>query len=443
MRFGVVAIVGVAVVVGAACSGSPDTDETRAEAGAERVLESEVAGPTSVSDGDDAAGSADRSSGSDGTEQPDDTDDTSVDAGRTAELEDTEPGDADDSDENADTDTDQPDSDDPDDAAQDGSADDGTTDDDTTDDETIEENADEERAGPDSGRDLTGPGSASAASARTLVPVEQGDSGEDVLALQARLAELGFAPGNPDGSYGRRTVAAIEAFQGLVDLDQTGTADAATITALVTYRYDGLTLRAGDEGGDVETLQLKLSEGPFDPGPADGAYGTGTVQAVWALEKLAGIPVDGDWGPLDEKAWQQLVDGKIGRPEKSHDERWVEVDLSQQIMKVYDPDSTTPTLISHASSGSGIPWKNEDHSGSSITPVGDFQINRRISGWRESSLNIGRLYNPLYFNGGIAFHGASSVPLYPASHGCIRLPMHVADYLPSELPNGTPVHVLK
>ncbi|MGH1492402.1 MAG: L,D-transpeptidase family protein [Acidimicrobiales bacterium] len=42
----------------------------------------------------------------------------------------------------------------------------------------------------------------------------------------------------------------------------------------------------------------------------------------------------------------------------------------------------------------------------------------------------------------MAFHGASSVPLYPASHGCIRLPMHVAEYLPGELPNGTPVHVL-
>jgi lipoprotein-anchoring transpeptidase ErfK/SrfK len=78
-----------------------------------------------------------------------------------------------------------------------------------------------------------------------------------------------------------------------------------------------------------------------------------------------------------------------------------------------------------------------------VTPPGDFEISRRISGWRESSLDIGRLYNPLYFNGGIALHGAMSVPLYPASHGCVRLPMHIAEYLPEELPNGTPVHVLQ
>lgn len=276
----------------------------------------------------------------------------------------------------------------------------------------------------------------------TLWPSARGDSGEVVLALQDRLDEVGMGSGGSDGSYGRRTAAAVEAFQRLVDLEPTGDAGPETIAALADYRYDGLLLRKGDEGPAVEELQHRLGAGPFDPGPVDGSYGSATVQAVWALEKLAGMPTDGDWGPFDEKAWQLLTAGEIGAPERSHETRWVEVDLSRQLVKVYDPDSPTPTLISHASSGSGIPWENEDHSGSSITPTGDFHISRRISGWRESSLNIGRLYNPLYFNGGIAFHGATSVPLYPASHGCVRLPMHIADYLPDELPNGTAVHVV-
>jgi peptidoglycan hydrolase-like protein with peptidoglycan-binding domain len=286
------------------------------------------------------------------------------------------------------------------------------------------------------------PSSSTTAPQLGLVAAEQGDSGEAVVALQERLAELGFAPGPADGSYGRQTVAAVGAFQVLVDLEPTGAADDRTIAALAEYRYDGLVLHAGDEGPDVEDLQRRLGGGPFDPGPIDGLYGTGTVEAVWALEKLAGVPVDGDWGPLDEKAWGLLMDGKVGLAEKSNELRWVEVDLSEQLIKVYDPGSPTPTLVSHASSGSGIPWANENHSGSSITPLGDFAINHRIAGWRESSLDIGRLYNPLYFNGGIALHGSLSVPLYPASHGCIRLPMHIAEYLPDELPNGTPVHVV-
>jgi lipoprotein-anchoring transpeptidase ErfK/SrfK len=74
-----------------------------------------------------------------------------------------------------------------------------------------------------------------------------------------------------------------------------------------------------------------------------------------------------------------------------------------------------------------------------VTPPGSFTIGRRIDGWRTSEL--GKLYNPLYFNGGIALHGAPSVPLGPASHGCVRLPMHIAEYAPDLLPNGTPVIV--
>ena len=33
------------------------------------------------------------------------------------------------------------------------------------------------------------------------------------------------------------------------------------------------------------------------------------------------------------------------------------------------------------------------------------------------------MWNPVYFNYGIAIHGALNVPLQPASHGCIRIPL--------------------
>ncbi|MFP5299042.1 MAG: L,D-transpeptidase family protein, partial [Actinomycetota bacterium] len=39
---------------------------------------------------------------------------------------------------------------------------------------------------------------------------------------------------------------------------------------------------------------------------------------------------------------------------------------------------------------------------------------------------LGTLYDPSYFVGGYAFHGSPSVPTYPASHGCIRLPMYLS-----------------
>jgi len=276
----------------------------------------------------------------------------------------------------------------------------------------------------------------------TLTSAERGDSGDHVIDLQTRLNDIGFTAGTPDGDYGRRTERAVTAFQKVTGLVQTGTVNQPTIDALYHYDYDGLVVTVDDDGSEVKELQELLATGPFDPGAPDGEYGTKTIQAIWALEKMSGIPVDGQWGPADDWAFTRLLDGRLGAPVYSHGDRWVEVDLSQQLMKLYDPGQKTPVLISHISSGSGVAWENEEHSGSSITPKGSFHIQRRISGWRESSLDIGRLYNPLYFTGGIAFHGATSVPNYPASHGCVRVPMHIAEYLPGELPNGTPVHVM-
>lgn len=276
-----------------------------------------------------------------------------------------------------------------------------------------------------------------------LAAVGRNAQGNKVERLQKRLAKLGFAPGPVDGAYGPQTEAAVEAFQQFVGVKQNGRANAQTVAALADFETDAKVLEAGDKGKAVKQLQRRLADGPLDPGKTDGSYGPQTVQAVWALEKLAGVPVDGNWGPLDEQAMQRLERGELVKPAESHKKRWVEFDLSKQVMTVYDPGSFEPVLISHGSSGSGVPWQNEEHSGDSITSTGSFKIDRRIDGWRESSLDIGRLYNPLYFDGGIAFHGATSVPLYPASHGCIRLPMHIADYLPDELPNGTPVHVMK
>lgn len=284
-----------------------------------------------------------------------------------------------------------------------------------------------------------------------------------VRQAQQRLVDIGFDPGPVDGLYGRQTRSGLEAFQRHVGIAVTGRIDDATIKAL--SEFSGTVSSGAVSGGagtstsdsssssgtsssqatassSLADAQRRLAAGPFDPGPVDGEYGTKTRNAIWALEKLAGISMDGAWGSDDQAALDQVMSGAIGGPKESYGRRWVEVDLSQQLMMVYDPGRTVPVLVSHVSSGSGIPWKKGRYSGKSITPVGNFTIFRRISGWRQSSLGIGSLYNPLYFtNSGIAFHGSRSVPSYPASHGCVRVPMHIAEYLPGMLPNGTPVSV--
>ncbi|OUL20310.1 peptidoglycan-binding protein [Nostoc sp. T09] len=59
-----------------------------------------------------------------------------------------------------------------------------------------------------------------------------GDNGENVRAVQARLLQLGFFNGNPDGYYGENTRAYVYAFQQYSRLNPTGNVDAQTWQAL-------------------------------------------------------------------------------------------------------------------------------------------------------------------------------------------------------------------
>ncbi|MGB8860137.1 MAG: hypothetical protein WCC60_12810 [Ilumatobacteraceae bacterium] len=51
------------------------------------------------------------------------------------------------------------------------------------------------------------------------------------------------------------------------------------------------------------------------------------------------------------------------------------------------------------------------------------------------------MYNPMYFNYGIAVTGAQSVPREPDSHGAIRIPMAIAEYFPTLVAIGDAVYV--
>lgn len=203
----------------------------------------------------------------------------------------------------------------------------------------------------------------------------------------------------------------------------------------------GRTLKSGRSGPDVLALEQRLEELRFDTGKVDGKFDQSTWQGVVAFQKVNGLKrtgtVDDNLKGLIEQS--ALPSGLIvsGGPTR------IEVDISRQVLFLYK-DGSLYRVVS-VSSGSGKKYcdvsgkTGEQVCGEATTPRGKFRIQRRIPGWRESDL--GKLYNPLYFTGGFAFHGAPSVPAYPASHGCVRLPMSVAEWFPSAVANGTSVYV--
>ena len=68
-----------------------------------------------------------------------------------------------------------------------------------------------------------------------------------------------------------------------------------------------------------------------------------------------------------------------------------------------------------------------------------FRFTRRYEGKRVGPL--GGMMNPVYFNYGIAVHGADNVPLEPASHGCVRMNQKIALVFPGMVKKGDLVYV--
>jgi hypothetical protein len=225
---------------------------------------------------------------------------------------------------------------------------------------------------------------------------------------------------------------------------------------LITVPLDR-TLELGMKGDDVLRVQQRLKDLRFDPGPIDGEFGQNTVQAIWAFEKLVmSVPRERATGVVTPSTWAIMQSNLIIKPRRIADSpSHVEIYLPEQVLIVFKKDE--PVLISHMSSGTGVPWCEEvkidpgeegnksDQQikigicGEAITPPGIFYFYNRRTGMRETKL--GSLYNPVYFNYNIAVHGAILVPLKPASHGCVRIPMSVARYFPALVAYGDRVYV--
>ncbi len=235
--------------------------------------------------------------------------------------------------------------------------------------------------------------------------------------------------------------------------------EAAPATIAVSIPPLSQPLYQGLQSDEVLQAQERLKELGFDPGPSDGIFGLMTTQAVWAFEKLVlGTPRTEATGRIDQAAWERLMGDVSIAPRRSTNGQadHTEVYLPEQVLVVFQRD--VPVLISHISTGEldaqGNPAEyceeatyDTDAQGRELeepvtkavcalakTPGGVFTYKRQVEGKRVSPL--GGMWNPVYFNYGIAVHGAENVPLEPASHGCVRIPMHISEYFQDTMSIG-------
>ncbi|MDQ1397305.1 MAG: hypothetical protein QOG64_2564 [Acidimicrobiaceae bacterium] len=215
----------------------------------------------------------------------------------------------------------------------------------------------------------------------------------------------------------------------------TSTSSTAT-TAKATKPAEAGGLQRGSKGPEVLALEQHLAALRYDVGAVDGTYDTITSQAVIAFQKVTGLART---GRATKDVTDRLAGAKQPDPLLPGAEPFrIEIDLPRQVLFLYEHGQLVRTLM--ISSGGGYRYCVDGQCDRAITPGGSFRIGRKIVGAHTSKLGV--LYNPLFFNGGIAIHGEPAVPTTPASHGCVRIPMSASMWFYNEVPSGTPVYVI-
>ncbi|MFD1735634.1 N-acetylmuramoyl-L-alanine amidase [Bacillus salitolerans] len=150
-----------------------------------------------------------------------------------------------------------------------------------------------------------------------------GDQGDDVLALQERLTELNFKPGDVDGIFGKITEDSVKRFQRAASLNIDGVVGPLTREALKSYEaVSNIELASPtDEADDQESMYemesrrlLRLLR-PYMRGDdirniqqkvgavEDGIYGPSTAELVREFQRKNNLVSDGIVGP---RTWQAL-----------------------------------------------------------------------------------------------------------------------------------------
>ena len=187
-----------------------------------------------------------------------------------------------------------------------------------------------------------------------------------------------------------------------------------TLRATVHVPY----LSLGSRGPSVRALERRLTELSYALRGVDGLYSYDTYDAVLAFQKVTGLARTGRVGP---GVWRRLRAARRPWPRYPRGSH-IEVDKRRQIL--FEVRAGRVVRVVHVSTGA-----------TGNTPVGRWRVYRKVVGWDWV------LWYPMYFLRGFAIHGYPSVPVYPASHGCVRVPMWIAPRLFSRNSYGETIFV--
>jgi len=195
-------------------------------------------------------------------------------------------------------------------------------------------------------------------------------------------------------------------------------------------------LKYGASGPVVTTLQKKLRNLHIRPASVDGTFGLNTLEAIYAFQKLTN---QRRTGVVTAAVYGQVLQRRsITAPSWCTASTTGCIDISQQLLYL---KSGAHRYVIPVSSGGEYNFFNPQSKRTerAHTPRGSFHVYYKVPGATTGPL--GTYYWISFFNGGYGIHGSASVPPYPASHGCVRVPRTIEQWVYRSLPIGAHVIV--
>ena len=219
-----------------------------------------------------------------------------------------------------------------------------------------------------------------------------------------RRVSVAVTPDSGGAGRFRAHVTAARTGRHLVDA-HIDAADGTRLAVAPGQRFEALFPQAGrgSRGLKVRLLQRGLRALGYVT-PTGGRFDAGTARAVLAFRKVNGMR---RISVANRRVYGRLFRGRGGfRLKYRRAGKHVEFDKSRQVLVL--ARGGRAERIYHASSGKR----------STPTVFGTFRFYRKQWG-----TNSHGMVHSIYFIRGYAIHGYKSVPTYPASHGCIRVPI--------------------
>jgi lipoprotein-anchoring transpeptidase ErfK/SrfK len=174
------------------------------------------------------------------------------------------------------------------------------------------------------------------------------------------------------------------------------------------------------KGGIARLFNRSLQAQGYHTGTNGSRVTSGTHLAIKAFRKVNGMR----WSERYSRSiFRTLLKGQGAFKPRFDDGRHVEVDISKQVMALVEGGRPVHTF--HVSTGTG----------GTPTVLGNYRFYLKQPGY-----NSKRMYFSVYFVGGYATHGYSSVPNGRASHGCVRNPIQFSRFIYNWIDLGDPMH---